>query len=129
MLKKAEVIIVNNRRILNPTSINNPKTPYLKVFLEVPYATTKAMNSEYIATPVHSFATIKEIELTTISLFTMLTVPFPITKRKPLIIKTKKFMKKSVIGFRLKNQLNKRKTPRNCDILYGLKPHSVLDAY
>ena len=79
----------------------------------MPYATTNAMNKEYIATPVHSFVTIKEIELTTISLFTILTVPFPIMKRKHLITKTKKFMNKLVICVKLKNQLSNRKTPRN----------------
>lgn len=82
----------------------------------MPYATTKAMNNEYIDTPVHSCAMIIEIELMIRALFTMFTVPFPIMKRKHLITKTKKLMKKLVIGIRLKKKLNKRKTPRNFKI-------------
>lgn len=82
----------------------------------MPYATTKAMNNEYIDTPVHSCAMIIEIELMIRELFTTLTVPFPIMKRRYLIIKTKKFMKKLFIGPKLKNQLSKRKTPKNFKI-------------
>ena len=63
------------------------------------------MNNEYIDTPVHSCVTIIEIELITISLFTMFTAPFPIMKRKHLITKTKKFMKKLKIIKTRKQQL------------------------